>query len=95
MVRTPPPICRGLPSLLDTGTILIITAVELTSSDVKILKTIINSAIIETVWLGEEITTDLIPDIHLVSEQDQSEQIHRIRTGIEEDGLLNGSYTNE
>ncbi|MFZ3150595.1 MAG: GTP-binding protein [Anaerolineaceae bacterium] len=77
--------------LLDTGMILIITAVEFSNADVKTLKALINSEIIETVWLGDEITTDLIPDIHLRLDESQEEQMQRIKAGIEADGLLNGT----
>jgi len=38
--------------LLDTGLILIVTAIELTSADVKILKTIINTEIIQNYLAG-------------------------------------------
>lgn len=77
--------------LLDTGMILIITAVEFSNADVKTLKTLINSEIIETVWLGDEVTTDLTPDIHLKLDESQEEQMQRIKAGIEADGLLNGT----
>ncbi|MFZ3069762.1 MAG: GTP-binding protein [Anaerolineaceae bacterium] len=77
--------------MLDTGLILIITAVELTNSDVKILKAIINTEVIETVWLGDEITTDLIPDIHLKLTESQEDQMQKIKAGIIGAGLLNGN----
>ncbi|MGV8050271.1 MAG: GTP-binding protein [Anaerolineaceae bacterium] len=77
--------------LLDTGMILIITAVEFSNADVKTLKALINSEIIETVWLGDEVTTDLTPDIHLKLDESQEEQMQRIKAGIEADGLLNGA----
>jgi len=78
--------------LLDTGLILIVTAIELTSADVKILKTIINTEIIQTIWLGDEITTDLVPDIHLRLDEDEETQLARIKAGIEVAGVVNGTH---
>lgn len=78
--------------LLDTGLILIVTAIELTSADVKILKTIINTEIIQTIWLGDKITTDLVPDIHLRLDEDEETQLARIKAGIEAAGVVNGAH---
>jgi bifunctional enzyme CysN/CysC len=78
--------------LLDTGLILIVTAIELTSTDVKILKTIINTEIIQTIWLGEEITTDLVPDLRLEANEDEQTQIARIKAAIEAAGVINGTH---
>lgn len=78
--------------LLDTGLILIVTAIELTSADVNILKTIINTEIIQTIWLGDEITTDLVPDIHLRKDEDEEDQLARIKASIESSGVVNGAH---
>jgi len=78
--------------LLDTGLILIVTTIELTSTDVKILKTIINTEIIQTIWLGEEITTDLVPDLRLETNEDEETQIARIKAAIEAAGVINGTH---
>lgn len=78
--------------LLDTGLILIVTAIELTSADVKILKTIINTEIIQTIWLGDKITTDLVPDIHLRLNEDEETQLARIKAGIEAAGVVYGAH---
>lgn len=48
--------------MLDAGMILIVTASSLTAKDLKIMKTVI-SADIETIWVGNEITTDLEADV--------------------------------
>lgn len=45
--------------LLDAGFILILTAVELTNEDFRIISTVINGKQIETIWVGEEVTTDI------------------------------------
>jgi bifunctional enzyme CysN/CysC len=78
--------------LLDTGLILIVTAIELTSVDVKILKTIINTEIIQTIWLGDKITTDLVPDTHLSNNEDEEVHLARIKNGIEASGVVNGTH---
>lgn len=78
--------------LLDTGLILIVTAIELTSADVNILKTIINTEIIQTIWLGDEITTDLVPDIHLRERTRMKRTNWRIKASIESSGVVNGAH---
>jgi bifunctional enzyme CysN/CysC len=64
--------------MLDAGAILVVTAVELTQSDLELIKTTVNPQQIETVWLGENVTTDLEFDMHIpefTSEEQVSAQI--------------------
>ena len=51
--------------MLDAGAILVVTAVELTQSDLELIKTTVNPQQIETVWLGDRVTTDLEFDLHI------------------------------
>lgn len=55
--------------LLEAGLILIVTAIELTRQDIKLIRTVVGDERIQTVWLGEEITTDIQPDLHLVDDE--------------------------
>jgi len=71
---------------------LIVTAIELTGADLKILKAIINTEIIQTIWLGDKIITDLVPDIHLRLDEDEETQLARIKAGIEAAGVVNGAH---
>jgi bifunctional enzyme CysN/CysC len=45
--------------LLDAGFILILTAVEFTQDDLRIMQAIIDPIPVETVWIGDEVSTDL------------------------------------
>lgn len=53
--------------LLDTGQILIITAVELTQADIETLRAMLPNQPLITIWVGEE-STDLVPDLVLDGE---------------------------
>ncbi len=54
---------------LDAGLILIVTAVELEQEDLKILQTVVDPSRIETVWVGENITTDIHFDLKVVDSE--------------------------
>ena len=45
--------------MLDTGMIVILTAIELTAYDLGLIETIANPSGIVTVWTGGRITTDI------------------------------------
>ena len=65
--------------LLDAGLILIVTAIELTQSDIDLIKTIINgSTPVETVWVGNTVTTDVVYDLKVQSE-DVQDTVIRIK----------------
>ena len=51
--------------LLDTGVILIVTATALTAADLEIIGLTVEPSAIHTVWLGEDVTTDVKVDLHL------------------------------
>lgn len=51
--------------LIDAGTILIVTATELTDGDLDLINTIVNPNDVKVVWIGDEITTDIPYDLHL------------------------------
>ena len=39
-----------------------------------------------------EITTDLVPDIHLRKDEDEEDQLARIKASIESSGVVNGAH---
>lgn len=49
--------------LLDAGIILIVTMLELTEEDRQLIQTIIETDNIFTLWTGDDVSTDLTPDI--------------------------------
>lgn len=50
--------------MLNAGLILIVTALEFTLNEQRMLETIINNVDVKTIWTGDDITTDIKPDIH-------------------------------
>jgi bifunctional enzyme CysN/CysC len=74
--------------LLDTGQILILTAVELTQEDLSLLKTIIDPDFIETIWVGEEVTTDIRFDLKIEILDDVDSAVTQIRHLLQEHGVV-------
>lgn len=52
---------------LDAGMILIVTAVELTQDDLDLIRFSITPDRIETVWVGDQVTTDLTFDLQVTN----------------------------
>jgi len=74
--------------MLDAGMIFIVTATELTQDDVALMKTAITTERIETVWIGEEISTDLECTLHIKSFRTPEEAADRIRALLVERGAI-------
>src|SRR6056297_1935612 len=74
--------------MLDSGTILIITAVDLLESDVETIKAIVDEELIETVWVGSDISTDLKPELHITEFNDIREATQIVKTRLQEKGVI-------
>lgn len=74
--------------LLDTGIILIVTAIELTQDDLEIIKTIVSPDRIEVVWVGEEVTTDITYDLLVPDPKNVDEAVERIKSLLQERGVI-------
>jgi bifunctional enzyme CysN/CysC len=74
--------------LLDTGHILVLTAVELTQEDLSLLKTVITPEFIETVWVGEEVTTNIRFDLRIEALDDVDSAVTQIRSLLQEHGVV-------
>lgn len=72
--------------LLDAGIILVVTATGLTQSDYKIMKTVIESEF-EIVWVGNQLTTDISPDMQL-EDKDYETGIRKIKDMLKESGFI-------
>lgn len=72
--------------MLDAGMILVVTATDLTQSDYRIMKTVLDRAF-EIVWVGSEITTDISPDLQL-ADKDYEESIARIINMLKDTGII-------
>lgn len=72
--------------LLDAGMILLVTATGLTQSDYKIMKTVIEREF-EIVWVGNQMTTDISPDMQL-EDKDYETGIRKIKDMLMESGFI-------
>jgi len=65
--------------MLESGMILIVSAIELDASDLDVIKTGIPAERISIVWLGNEITTDIPTDLVIEDKDDIQEAVDTIR----------------
>jgi bifunctional enzyme CysN/CysC len=73
--------------MLDAGMILIVAAAELTQDDLEVIKTAVEPELIETVWAGDNITTDLAFDLHL-PRGPVTESVDRLKAHIQDKGII-------
>ncbi len=67
---------------------MILTAIELTQDDLKVMQTIINSNQIETAWVGDAVTTDINYDILIPDELKFEEATISIKRLLQEHGII-------
>jgi bifunctional enzyme CysN/CysC len=73
--------------MLDAGMILIVAAAELTQEDLEVIKTAVQPELIETVWAGDNFTTDLAYDLHL-PRGIVAESVDRLKAHMQEKGII-------
>ena len=74
--------------LLDAGIILIVTAIELSNDDLELIKATLNIDKIETIWLGETITSNINYDLHLTSLNSELEAVNKIKKMLQDKGII-------
>jgi len=74
--------------MLDAGSILIVTAVELAQSDLEMIETTVNHQQIETVWLGEEVTTDIEYDLQLDKFESEEKAALQVKGMLQDRGII-------
>jgi bifunctional enzyme CysN/CysC len=74
--------------MLDAGVILIVTAAELTQDDLEIIRVAVQPDRIETIWLGEQITTDVEYDQHVLPTESLEQAVQRIGSHLRERGIV-------
>ena len=74
--------------MIDAGTILIVTAIELTNDDLKMIKTVVNPDQIEVVWVGDDVTTDIQHDLNIISSDETNKAVNRIKGMLQEKGIV-------
>jgi len=73
---------------LDAGMILIVTAVELTQEDLELMQFAIAPDRIETIWVGDQVTTDLKADLHLSNNIGLDEALAAIKERLVESKII-------
>ncbi len=74
--------------MLDAGAILIVTAGELTQEDLELIRTTVEPERIETVWVGDQVTTDIEYDLQLPDDEPQQDAIQRIKELLQQKGVI-------
>lgn len=74
--------------LLDSGVILLLTALELTQDDLEILKLSVDPDKIEVIWVGEEVTTDIALDSKVPGLIDVDESVEMIKNLLFDQGII-------
>ena len=74
--------------MLDAGMILIVTAAELTQEDLELIKTTVDPDRIETVWVGDRVTTNLHCDLVLAEQESEQESVERIKRLLQDKGII-------
>jgi bifunctional enzyme CysN/CysC len=74
--------------MLDAGMILVVTAQELTGSDLELIRTTVDPDRIETVWIGDPPGTDLNYDLLIPDGEDLTGAVNRIRTLLQDKGII-------
>ncbi len=77
--------------MMEAGVILVVTAVELTQSDLEIIKTVVNPDRIMTVWVGDDSASDINCDLYVDqadSEERQEESVAIIKEYLQKSGVI-------
>ncbi|MGE5834952.1 MAG: GTP-binding protein [Acidobacteriota bacterium] len=74
--------------LLDAGVILIVSAAELTQSDLDVLKTSLPPELVCTVWVGDRVTTDITCDYLLTDAERERRGADALKTVLEDQRVI-------
>jgi bifunctional enzyme CysN/CysC len=78
--------------MLDAGVLLIVTAAELTQEDLEIITTTVDPDRIETVWVGDTVTTDLGCTLQVPEGHAGEEAVDRVRELLRDKGIVPGLW---
>ena len=74
--------------MLEAGVLLVVSVIELTRADIEQLMMAVDYEGIETVWLGEEVTTDVDIDLHISETFSQEKTVAVIKEYLQKKGLI-------
>ena len=73
---------------MDAGVILIVTAIGLRQSDLELIKTAVNPDQIETIWVGDELTSDIAVDLQLGDDLSLTGKIGQLKILLRDKGII-------
>ena len=73
---------------MDSGMILVMTAVELTEDDLHVLRTIIGHKKVKVVWVGDDIANDMIIDLQIDDDEVFENSVIKIKQMLKDRGSL-------
>lgn len=74
--------------ILESGMMLIVTAIELTKENMEVINTTVNTKNILTIWVGKNITTDIDYDIYLPEFASEEQAAAKIKVHLQEKGII-------
>jgi bifunctional enzyme CysN/CysC len=74
--------------MLDAGMILVLTAVEFTAENLEMLNAALTEETILTIWMGNEITTDIPFDLQVLADEAPEAALARVLVLLHEQGLI-------
>jgi bifunctional enzyme CysN/CysC len=74
--------------LLDVGLIVIASAIGITQDEVDLIKTAAGRERVWTAWIGEDVTTDLMPDLVLTHGEAAVEGVSRLKAFLQDRGVI-------
>ena len=74
--------------MLDAGTILIVTAVELTPEDLEIIKATVDPDRVTTIWLGDTVVTGLTSDLQVSTRLPFEEGANQIKSLLRDQSVI-------
>ncbi|MCD4752659.1 MAG: GTP-binding protein [Anaerolineaceae bacterium] len=73
---------------MDAGLILIVSASEVNQADINIVRSTVGHDRVEVVWCGDELTTDLSPDLQIDDAEDLGYAVTKIKGILQEHGII-------
>ena len=74
--------------MMDSGLIMIVTAVGLNQEELKIIKTVVDPDNIENLWVGEQVTTDINYDHYFTDGKAADEACEILKVQLQEKGVI-------
>jgi bifunctional enzyme CysN/CysC len=74
--------------LLDAGLIVIATAIGLTQSEVDLIGTAVGSDRVSSVWMGDQVSTELAADLVLSEQEVREEGLGRLKDLLQRKGVI-------